>query len=734
MKRHIFSVDELFSLWQLSDRVPFHLSPDGGILLICVQSSRRKNKPSFEQSYTDEGIPKTIEESRVLLIDTVSGSVIDPLPNECTSWGAQWSPDGMRWVAYAYYQGQLGLVVWERTSNTYRLLQPIAIHPFFGFEVPSWAPDSQSVVVKVTATQEQQSSNVLQSSDSDFVTVFSFVPGEKQEEEKEYTTLPGWANGYLCNLVRVDVITGVIEPLATNWRVIGWKVAPDGEAVAVLRYTEAATELQQFYFDLMILPLDGSPARIVAHHIPQSYGICFSWSPNSHFIAYTAQERGAKSQLFVVSTDGTTEPRVLNPPGEELDIAREYEVPRWSQDGRRIYCFSKHGCWEFTLDGSHHQLFFGITEYTLLAWLQPPMTAILWAPLPDYQLVIAQHPHTKKMALIQVHVKRKEQTVLAELPKYPVGLPFAMEGTKRDAKVYLMIEGSDYPAEIWQFSIDDRYFSSLYALNRHIYGLPMGSSRLLEYRTDDGAIVHAALLLPPDYREGQVVPVIVEVYGGSLQSADIYRFGVSQSVLHGQLLTSQGYAVLYPDMPLNGDDPLKQLSRLVLPAIQHLVNMGIADPQRVGLLGHSYGGYCTLALLTQTSLFSAAVACAGFSDLVSAYVSMDEDGTDSWLGWCESGQGRMGGSLWEKRERYIENSPVFHLDRVQTPVLLIGGSEDKIASAQSEAVFVGLRRLGKPVELRRYNGEGHWPGTWSEQSYRDLSQRVIAWFDYYLCL
>ena len=168
---------------------------------------------------------------------------------------------------------------------------------------------------------------------------------------------------------------------------------------------------------------------------------------------------------------------------------------------------------------------------------------------------------------------------------------------------------------------------------------------MLEYRSLDGERRQAALLLPAGYKEGSRVPVIVIVYGGSFQSNDLHRFGVTHDLLHGQLLASHGYAVLCPDVPLKENDPLKQLPGLVLPAITRLIDLGIADPQRIGLMGHSYGGYCTLALLVQTTLFSAAVASGGFYNLISTYLTLRENGNNGWLGWCESGQGRMGGTL-----------------------------------------------------------------------------------------
>ena len=228
------------------------------------------------------------------------------------------------------------------------------------------------------------------------------------------------------------------------------------------------------------------------------------------------------------------------------------------------------------------------------------------------------------------------------------------------------------------------------------------------------------------------MPVIVQVYGGDDGSNALHFFGGDESVLNWQILAGQGYGVLYPDMAMKEGDPLRQLPGLVLPAVDKLVELGIADPERVGLMGHSFGGYCVLALLTLTTRFRAAVASAAAVNFTSFYGALTEGGDSMWLGWVERGQPRMGGSLWEKREAYIENSPLFYFDRVDTPLLLVCGTRHPEEAAQAGEAFSALRRLGKRVEARLYEGEDHPPVMWSEPSTRDLCSRVVSWFDEYL--
>src|SRR5438045_6614316 len=112
---------------------------------------------------------------------------------------------------------------------------------------------------------------------------------------------------------------------------------------------------------------------------------------------------------------------------------------------------------------------------------------------------------------------------------------------------------------------------------------------------------------------------------------------------------------------------------------------------------------------------------------------MRDDGSAVGVNWSECDQGRMAGSPWEFRDRYIDNSPFFFLDRVRTPVLLLhGGADRTVVPARAEETFVGLRRLGRDVTLVEYAGEDHHPGSWSSADATDYWNRIFAWFEKYL--
>ncbi len=281
----------------------------------------------------------------------------------------------------------------------------------------------------------------------------------------------------------------------------------------------------------------------------------------------------------------------------------------------------------------------------------------------------------------------------------------------------------------------------LLVLNGMLAGISAGRQMLITYRGADGDTLKADVLLPPDYHAGQRYPVVVWVYAGDVVS-DTTEYLAKKNLIHPlnmQLLAAHGYVVLFPSMPLAPEgiksDPYLEIPKGVLPAVDRLVELGVAEPSQVGVMGQSYGGYSTYALVTYTHRFRAAVAMAGLSDLVSLYGQFDvrnrylpspqEDLFQEIL--AETGQVRMGGSPWDDLWHYQRNSPIFFLDRVDTPVMIIQGDMDYVTMTQGEEFFTGLYRRGKRARFVRYWGDEHVIG--SPGNVRHMWAQIFDWFD-----
>jgi dipeptidyl aminopeptidase/acylaminoacyl peptidase len=288
-------------------------------------------------------------------------------------------------------------------------------------------------------------------------------------------------------------------------------------------------------------------------------------------------------------------------------------------------------------------------------------------------------------------------------------------------------------------------FERRFVLNSQLRNIADARPVLIEYRGLDGDSLRGVVLLPVGYERGRRYPLIAWVYPGTVVRDTAGHFVLEKGQVHSlnlNLLAARGYAVLVPSMPLRPEgspsDPYLDLPKGVIPAIDKLIDLGIADSRRLGVMGHSYGGYGTYALVTYTNRFKAAVALAGQADLVSLYgaawnsMRYDEypDQEMFFAALAESGQNRMGGPPWTDIGRYLRNSPYYYMERVQTPLMIIHGDMDYVPIQQGEQFFTGLYRLHKEAELIRYWGEGHVISAPANMA--DLWQRILAWFDEHL--
>jgi dipeptidyl aminopeptidase/acylaminoacyl peptidase len=289
----------------------------------------------------------------------------------------------------------------------------------------------------------------------------------------------------------------------------------------------------------------------------------------------------------------------------------------------------------------------------------------------------------------------------------------------------------------------------LLSLNAHLAAVDWGRTMLIDYAGEDGQPLKAALILPPDYREGQRYPTIAWVYPGyRVRGLDGYFLDPYMAGFYNlRLYAARGYVVLIPSIPLargeQGADFLPDLARGVLPAVDRLVALGIADPARLGLLGQSFGGYGVYGLVTQTNRFRAAVALAGITDFTGFYTQfaatargypgIEHEKSFNWA-LLEAGQLRLGMPPYRDYSRYWRNSPLAFVDRVETPLLLIHGEQDERAPmSQAESFFYGLYRQGKTARLLRYWGENHGLSQ-SPANVRDIFEETVRWFDRYLAV
>ncbi len=734
------SIDDLLQIRYPTESVPPRLSPDGRSLALTESPAGGSQAGGSAQEYDARRVPQTVGGSRITVVDNPSGDLWQPFPHAEVSWGGQWSPDGSMLAAHLVMDGPACLGVLHLADRRVQLFREAPVRPAFGFQLPVWTPDSRSVVVKLWPADETflGDARPTDAAPSDVV-VLSHDPDSQTDDGAPMRRI---TNRYGGDFGVVDVSTSKVRRLGKNWRIIGgWRMSPDGAAVAVPVIADADAVRMHFYSDLMVVPLDGSEPRAVARRVTFRYGQSFSWSPDGSRIAFTTFDRRhadgtpPRGRLFVADSRGRTPPLELSADTPD-DLGQEYEHPRWSATGEQVFCMVADGVWSFQSDGSGARKHAIGSGRVLTSWIQPPDEQVLHTSVDSALPLLLRDPASQSLEAAAIDLDGGGVSTRSVLEKsyFARGGTLGMEVDRATQTAYVQLQAAEHPPEVWRLDLTSGDSSRLASLNPGLDEGTIGSRRQVEYVDADGGRRKASLLLPPGYVEGRQVPMIVNVYGGLMGSEYIHNFGIIHCLCAGDahLYASHGYAVLVPDIPLGPRNARRGIPRGVLPAVERVVEMGIADRERIGVLGHSYGGYTVLALITQTEMFAAAVCSAGAVNLTSFYGALSDGGDTSWIGWCESGQARLGGSLWESRDAYIENSSLFYLDRVTTPVLLLSGDGDTGAFTQASETFSALRRLGQRVELRNYLGEDHWPGAWSAPKLRDVLARTLAWFDEHL--
>jgi dipeptidyl aminopeptidase/acylaminoacyl peptidase len=282
------------------------------------------------------------------------------------------------------------------------------------------------------------------------------------------------------------------------------------------------------------------------------------------------------------------------------------------------------------------------------------------------------------------------------------------------------------------------------ALNEHVAGIAEGRRMLVPYRSADGELLQGLVILPPGYEEGRRYPVATWVYGGLVLRDTRTPLASKHSTrpLNLEILAGHGLVVLLPSIPMADfgvkSDPWLDIPKAVLPCVDKLVELGIADPDRLAVMGHSTGGYSTYAVVTYTNRFKAAIALSGHPDLISLHGQLYpgermNDRAHEGLAmaeFVEYGPMNLGGPPSEDLWRYLRNSPLFYLDRIRTPLMIVHGDMDGAPIQQGEQAFTGLYRLGRRARFVRYWGEGH--VVCSPANVRHLWAQMFDWLDTHL--
>lgn len=283
-----------------------------------------------------------------------------------------------------------------------------------------------------------------------------------------------------------------------------------------------------------------------------------------------------------------------------------------------------------------------------------------------------------------------------------------------------------------QYSSDLMSFKQVSNANPQQKDYRWGTIELYDWTAADGQKLQGMLVKPEGFDPKKQYPMIVNFYERS--SDDLHNYNTpapGRSSINYSFYASRGYLIFNPDVPYREGYPGESAFNSVISGTASLIDKGFVDKARIGLQGHSWGGYQGAYLITKTDMFRCAEIGAPVVNMISAYGGIRwESGVVRQFQY-EQQQSRIAGTPWQYPLRYLENSPIFTMDKVNTPVLILHNDKDgAVPWYQGIEMFTALRRLNKPAWLLNYNDEPHWPV--KLQNRRDFQRRMQQFFDYYL--
>jgi dipeptidyl aminopeptidase/acylaminoacyl peptidase len=255
-----------------------------------------------------------------------------------------------------------------------------------------------------------------------------------------------------------------------------------------------------------------------------------------------------------------------------------------------------------------------------------------------------------------------------------------------------------------------------------------GTVELVRWLSSDGVPLKGLLYKPENFDSTKKYPMIAYFYESLSQNRHSYIPPNGRNVVNPTHYVSNGYLVFEPDIHYESGYPGPSAMKSIVPGVQMLLARGFVDPKKLGLQGQSWGGYQIAYMITQTRMFAAAMAGAPVANMTSAYGGIRWGSGLARAFQYETGQSRIGESIWEAPMRYVENSPLFWLDKVTTPLFVMHNDmDDAVPWYQGIELFVGLRRLGKEVYMINYNNDVHNPASRANQ--KDVAMRMQQFFD-----
>jgi dipeptidyl aminopeptidase/acylaminoacyl peptidase len=420
----------------------------------------------------------------------------------------------------------------------------------------------------------------------------------------------------------------------------------------------------------------------------------------------------------------------FNEENDTPQMPGSYGIAGWTKDDHDVLIYDRYDIWQISPDGSQAKNLtdgIGRKQKTALRYvkLDPKERSID----PDKPMLLqAENEETRDTGFFRDKVNS------SALPQklLMASKDFSNPTKARDADVLMLTAARfDQFPDVWVTNGDFRELKRMSNGDAQRASFNWGSAELVNFKNTDGVPLKGLLLKPDNFDPKKKYPMIVYIYERLTQGLHSFRNPGPGTSINPTFYVSNGYLIYMPDIVYTVGYPGPSALKCVLPGIQAVVDKGYVDENAIGIQGHSWGGYQIAYMVTQTNRFKAAAPGALVANMTSAYSGIRWGTGLARQFQYERSQSRIGGSLWDYPLRFLDNSPLFRADRVQTPLLMIANDEDDaVPWQQGIEFFLALRRLDKEAYMFSYNGEKH--GLRKRINQKDYTRRLQEFFDHFL--
>lgn len=474
----------------------------------------------------------------------------------------------------------------------------------------------------------------------------------------------------------------------------------------------------------------------IARKIKENYRARIQPSPGGKYLYWY---NGPDSSWYTWDIAAEKEYRLTNPTilpchnelNDVPDLPSSYPAAGWLKDDKAFLISDRYDIWSLdpvgkkppvniTVNGREKRMTYSLLDFDNENDFIDPSYL---------QYLSAFNENTKGSAFLSLDLKKKNA------PEYLIGGEFRLgkplKAKKGNSMIYTMETFNLFP----DYYISDLTFANRKQLTEANPGQKefiWGTAELVNWTSLDGKKIEGLLYKPEGFDPSKKYPMIVNFYEKS--SSGLYSHHIPEpgrSTIDYHYYTSNGYLIFNPDIHYKIGYPGQSAFNCVIPGIMTLIEKGFVDEKHIGAQGHSWGGYQVAYLATRTDLFAAIESGAPVVNMYSAYGGIRWATGLNRSFQYEHTQSRIGATIWEAPHLYWENSPLFAIDKIKTPILIMANDMDgHVPWWQGIEFFIAMRRLGKPTWLLNYNGEPHWP--LKHPNKIDFQKRMSQFFAHYL--